>query len=33
MPELDPEIADEVPWSDAITQYDEAHFVTYVRLL
>lgn len=33
MPELDPEIADDVPWSDAITPYDEAHFVTYVRLL
>lgn len=33
MPVLDPEIADEVPWSDAITPYDEAHFVTYVRLL
>jgi hypothetical protein len=28
-----PEIADEVPWSDSITGYDEAHFVIYVRLL
>ena len=26
-------IADDVPWSDAITPYDEAHFVTYLRLL
>jgi Uncharacterized conserved protein (DUF2285) len=26
-------IADNVPWSDAITPYDEAHFVTYLRLL
>ncbi|HML92980.1 DUF2285 domain-containing protein [Methyloceanibacter sp.] len=33
MPELDPEIADDVAWSDAITRYDEAHFMTYVRLL
>ncbi len=33
MPEIDPEIADGVPWSDAITPYDEAHFITYVRLL
>ncbi|WP_316979500.1 DNA -binding domain-containing protein [Shumkonia mesophila] len=28
-----PDIADEVPWSDTLTPYDEAHFVTYVRLL
>ena len=26
-------IADEVPWSEAITAYDEAHFVVYLRLL
>lgn len=26
-------IADEVPWSDTVTAYDEAHFVTYLRLL
>jgi hypothetical protein len=32
-PEGDLEIADEVPWSEAITPYDEAHFVTYLRLL
>ncbi|TPL46397.1 DUF2285 domain-containing protein [Mesorhizobium sp. B2-4-6] len=31
--ELDPEVADEVPWSDRITPYDEAHYVTYMRLL
>ena len=29
----DPPIADEVPWSEAITDYDEAHFVVYLRLL
>jgi hypothetical protein len=28
-----PEIADEVPWSDEVTAYDEAHFTVYVRLL
>ncbi len=28
-----PEIADEVPWSDTVTPYDEAHFVVYLRLL
>jgi hypothetical protein len=33
MPELHPRIADEAPWSDEITPYDEAHFVTYIRLL
>src|SRR3546814_4548668 len=27
------EIADQVPWSERITKYDEAHFVTYLRLL
>jgi hypothetical protein len=31
--ELNPVIADEVPWSDRITAYDEAHFIVYVRLL
>jgi hypothetical protein len=30
---LDPLVADTVPWSDDITPYDEAHFVTYLRLL
>jgi hypothetical protein len=35
MPSSDPPpaIADEVPWSEKITKYDEAHFVTYLRLL
>lgn len=33
MPELDPDVADEVPWSESITSYDEQHFVTYLRLL
>jgi hypothetical protein len=32
-PVLDPPIADEVPWSDQVTSYDEAHFVVYLRLL
>ncbi len=26
-------VADEVPWSDSITPYDEAHLVVYLRLL
>ncbi len=26
-------IADEVPWSDSITPYDEGHLVVYLRLL
>ena len=26
-------IADEVPWSESITPYDEAHMVVYLRLL
>lgn len=29
----EPEVQDEVPWSDEITDYDRAHFVTYLRLL
>lgn len=33
MPELDPDVADEVPWSDRITPYDKQHYVTYMRLL
>lgn len=33
MTELDPEVEDDVPWADTITPYDEAHFITYVRLL
>jgi hypothetical protein len=33
MTELDPDIADEAPSAEAITPYDEQHFVTYVRLL
>ncbi|NKX16680.1 DUF2285 domain-containing protein [Ochrobactrum pseudogrignonense] len=31
--ELDPDVADEAPTGDAITAYDEQHFVTYLRLL
>lgn len=30
---LDPDVADEAPAADAITPYDEAHFITYARLL
>lgn len=30
---MDPIIADEVPWSDQVTEYDEEHFITYLRLL
>jgi hypothetical protein len=26
-------LRDPLPWSDKITSYDEAHFVTYLRLL
>lgn len=33
MTELDPHVADDVPWSDNLTPYDEQHFVTYIRLL
>jgi hypothetical protein len=31
--ELDPEVDDEAPSGPDITPYDEAHFVTYLRLL
>ena len=33
MTELDPDVADDLPWSDGITEYDELHFITYLRLL
>lgn len=33
MTELDPDVADDVHWSDGITPYDDQHFVTYLRLL
>ena len=32
-PKLDPDVADEVPWSDDVTSYDDEHLVTYMRLL
>jgi hypothetical protein len=32
-PVLDPEIADEAPWSETLTDYDLAHLVVYLRLL
>jgi len=31
--ELDPDVDDVAPTGDAITPYDEQHFVTYMRLL
>jgi hypothetical protein len=31
--EANPEIADEVPWSEQVTEYDERHFIVYLRLL
>lgn len=30
---LEPPIADNVPWSDKVTDYDECHLVVYLRLL
>ena len=33
MTKLDPDVSDEVPWSEDITPYDEDHFITYLRLL
>lgn len=30
---MNPKIADEVPWSETITDYDESHYVVYLRLL
>ena len=32
-PELDPDVDDQAPDGPDITVYDEAHFVTYLRLL
>ncbi|KXF79411.1 hypothetical protein ATN84_06835 [Paramesorhizobium deserti] len=32
-PELDPDVADSAPDSPILTGYDEAHLVTYLRLL
>jgi hypothetical protein len=32
-PELDPDVGDTAPDAPEITKYDEAHFVTYLRLL
>ena len=31
--ELTPEIADEAPWSERLTDYDMTHLVVYLRLL
>lgn len=28
-----PQLADEPPWTDDLTAYDEAHFTLYMRLL
>jgi hypothetical protein len=32
-PELDPDVDDLAPMEPDVTRYDEAHFVTYMRLL
>lgn len=32
-PDTDPPIADTVPWADRMTEYDEQHLATYLRLL
>lgn len=32
-PKLDQEVADQAPSSDAVTDYDRDHLVTYLRLL
>lgn len=32
-PELNPEIIDEVPWSETITDYDRRHLIVYLQLL
>jgi hypothetical protein len=32
-PELDPDVDDEAPSGPDVTLYDEAHFLTYLRLL
>ena len=32
-PELNPEIVEDVPWSETITDYDERHLIVYLRLL
>ena len=30
---MKPEIQEEIPWSDTLTDYDNAHFTLYLRLL
>ncbi|HLG90345.1 MAG TPA: DUF2285 domain-containing protein [Alphaproteobacteria bacterium] len=30
---MEPDIADDVPWADGITAYDEGHLSIYLRLL
>ena len=32
-PNPTPEVADDVPWSDGITEYDYRHVETYIRFL
>ena len=32
-PPLDPDVSDEAPQADSLTPYDQAHLVTYLRLL
>lgn len=33
MVEVDPLVADEIPWSETLTLYDEARLILYLRLL
>lgn len=30
---MNPDIADEVPWADSLTDYDQTHLIVYLRLL
>lgn len=32
-PQLEPDIADQPPWSEALTDYDLGHLAVYLRLL
>lgn len=32
-PKPDPDVSDEIVWSEELTPYDEEHFITYLRLL
>ncbi|MER8665429.1 DUF2285 domain-containing protein [Mesorhizobium sp. M1148] len=30
---LKPAVADEIPWAESLTAYDDEHFTTYLKLL